>query len=76
MNEEKLLFSEASKEVEVHRTTEVTFANYFSVAVAVGEVHPPQIHVDGYETDPKADISDSGEEDRRPIKGSLLVHTH
>ena len=46
-----------------------TFAHDFSVAVAVGEVHPPQIHVDGYETDPKADIFDSDEEDWRLSKG-------
>ena len=61
MNEEKLLFSQASKEVEVYRMTEVIFANNLSVAVAVGEAHQPQIHVDGYETDPKADISNSDE---------------
>ena len=42
---------------------EVIFANYLSVAVAVavGEAHQPQIHVDGYQTDSKADISDSDE---------------
>ena len=39
------------------------------MAVAVGEVHPPQIHVDGYEKDPKADIFDSDEEDWRLSKG-------
>ena len=63
MNEEKLLFLQCSKEVEVHWMIEVKFANDFSVALAVGEAHPPQIHVDGYETDPKADIFDSDEED-------------
>ena len=61
MNEEKLLFSQANKEVEVYRMTEIIFGNDLSVAVAVGEAHPPQIHVDGYETDPKADISNSDE---------------
>ena len=61
MNEEKLLFSQASKEVEVYRMTEVIFAHDLSVAVAVGEAPQPQIHVDGYETDPIADISDSDE---------------
>lgn len=61
MNEEKLLFSQASKGVEVYRMTEVIFANELSVAMVVGEAHQPQIHVDGYETDPKADISNSDE---------------
>ena len=63
MNEEKLLFSQANKEVEVHRMKEVIFVNDLSVAVAVavGEAHQPQIHVDGYQTDPKTDISDSDE---------------
>ena len=61
MNEDKLLFSQASKEVEVHRMKEVIFANYLSVVGAVGEAHQPQIHEDGYQTDPKADISDSDE---------------
>ena len=61
MNEEKLLFSQASKEVEVHRMKEVIFANYLSVAVAFVEAHQPQIHVDGYQKDPKADISDKDE---------------
>lgn len=69
MNEEKLLFSQASKEVEVHRMKEVIFANDLSVAVAVGEAHQPQIHVDGYQTDPKADISGSDEYDWRLSKG-------
>ena len=47
----------------------IVFAHDFSMAVAVGEVHPPQIHVDGYEKDPKADIFDSDEEDWRLSKG-------
>ena len=40
---------------------EVIFANYLSVAVAFVEAHQPQIHVDGYQKDPKADISDKDE---------------